>query len=63
MGCISKPVGKQLGNFIGKFVDYDTKGNTGFWRSYIRIKVTTDFWIPLKRFKKINKEVSGLKPH
>ncbi|WJZ96536.1 hypothetical protein VitviT2T_015213 [Vitis vinifera] len=55
VGSMSLNVGKQLGNFIGKFVDYDINNNAGLWRNFMRIKVLLDVRQPLKRWKKIQK--------
>lgn len=52
---MSESVGKQLGNFIGTFVEYDISNNSELWRTYMRIKVTIDVRKPLKRGKKIRK--------
>ncbi|XVF75725.1 hypothetical protein PTKIN_Ptkin13bG0209800 [Pterospermum kingtungense] len=41
--------GKQLGDFIGKFIDYDVNNNTGMWRTYMRIRLMVDVRVPLKR--------------
>lgn len=55
MGFMSHSVGKQLGNFIEEFIEYDEKNNSSFWQSYMGIKVSIDVYKPLKRFKKIKK--------
>ena len=55
VGSMSLNVSKQLGNFIGKFVDYDINNNAGLWRNFMRIKVLLDVRQPLKRWKKIQK--------
>lgn len=52
---MSEHVGKQLGDFIGQFLQYDTNNNAGFWKSYMRISVAIDVSKPLKRCKKIRK--------
>uniref|UniRef100_A0A803NLH2 Reverse transcriptase n=1 Tax=Cannabis sativa TaxID=3483 RepID=A0A803NLH2_CANSA len=44
---------KDLGNFIGSFVEADKKNFLGLWRDYLRIRVTLDVSKPLKRRKKI----------
>lgn len=53
---MSEIVGKQLGNFIGKFIEYDTNNNAVAWRSYMRLCVAIDVRNPLKRCKKIRKQ-------
>ncbi|XP_075511118.1 uncharacterized protein LOC142546988 [Primulina tabacum] len=55
MGFMSQSVGKQLGDFVGRFIEYDDKNNSSFWRSYMRIRVNVDVRKPLKIFKKIKK--------
>jgi hypothetical protein len=49
---MSLGIGKQLGDFIGTFVDYDTINNNGARRSYMRIRVTIDGHHPLKKIRK-----------
>lgn len=46
-------VGKGLGDYIGRSMDYDAKNTSNFWRSYMRIRVGVDVCKPLKRGKKI----------
>nr|DAD27557.1 TPA_asm: hypothetical protein HUJ06_029025 [Nelumbo nucifera] len=48
-------VRKQLGNFIGEFVEYDDNNNLGLWRNFMRTKVRVDVRNPLKRWKKIRR--------
>lgn len=55
VGYMSEAVGKQLGNFIGKFLEYDVNNNSALWRAYMRIRVAVDVHNPLKRCKKIRK--------
>lgn len=55
VGYMSHHVGKQLGDFIGQFLEYDTTNNTGVWRAYMRVRVAIDVGKPLKRCKKIRK--------
>lgn len=55
LGYMSMTIGKQIGDFIGKFVEYDDNNNSTLWRNYMRIKVSVDVRKPLKRFKKIRK--------
>ena len=42
VGFMSLNVGKQLDNFIGKFVDYDINNNAGLWRNFMCIRVLLD---------------------
>ena len=46
-------VGKQIGNFIGTFVEYDTSTNTGLWNAFMRIRVQLEVRQPLKQWKRI----------
>lgn len=44
---------KQLGNFISRFLEYDSEGLArGQW-SYMHIRVCMDIWLPLKRKKRL----------
>ncbi|XVF76242.1 hypothetical protein PTKIN_Ptkin13bG0250500 [Pterospermum kingtungense] len=45
--------GKQLGDFVGKIVEYDSNNNSGLWHSFMRIRVSVDVRLPLKLFKNI----------
>lgn len=54
-GLMTEPVGKQLGDFFGEFLEYDLKNNTSIWRESMRIKVRLDVRKPLKRRKKITR--------
>ncbi|XP_073025182.1 uncharacterized protein At4g02000-like [Primulina eburnea] len=55
IGYMSEAVGKQLGSFMGTFLEYDSHNNKGSWRPYMRIRVALDVGNPLKRCKKIRK--------
>nr|XP_017245464.1 PREDICTED: uncharacterized protein LOC108217127 [Daucus carota subsp. sativus] len=52
---MTEAVGRQLGNFFGKFVLYDSSNNSSIWREYMRLKIRLDVRMPLKRRKKICK--------
>ncbi|KAL8548303.1 hypothetical protein ACS0TY_007578 [Phlomoides rotata] len=52
-GFISEKVGIQLGNFVGKFLEYDKSNHGAAWMSYVRIRVEVDTVSPLKCWKKI----------
>ena len=54
-GFMSEKVCKEVGNFIGKFVESDEKNFGGIWRNYMRIRVSIDVRKPLKRRMKIKK--------
>ncbi|KAK9103439.1 hypothetical protein Sjap_020693 [Stephania japonica] len=51
VGFMYVAVGRQLGDFIGKFVEYDSVNNFGRWKEYMRIKVAMPVQLPLKRGK------------
>lgn len=52
-GFMAETIGKQLGNFSGSFVSYDTSNNTSILREYMRLRIKVDIRLPLKRKKKI----------
>ncbi|XP_057803674.1 uncharacterized protein At4g02000-like [Salvia miltiorrhiza] len=52
-GFLTEGVGRLLGNFIGKFLEYDSTNSSGVWRQYMRIRVGIRVDDPLKRFKKL----------
>ncbi|KAL8493878.1 hypothetical protein ACS0TY_024880 [Phlomoides rotata] len=52
-GFITEKVGVQLGNFVGKFLEYDNSNHGASWMTYMRIRVEVDTKIPLKRWKKV----------
>lgn len=58
-GFMSEGVGKQLGNFLGEFLEYDSKNNSRIWREFMRIRVRLDVRKPLKRRKKVMKKNGG----
>ena len=51
--CMSESVGKQLGNYIGSFLEYDTSNNGGSLKEYMRLRVSMDVRPPLKRGKRL----------
>ncbi|KAL8498187.1 hypothetical protein ACS0TY_021501 [Phlomoides rotata] len=55
-GYISEKVGVQLGNFVGKFMEYDKSNHGAAWLSYVRIWVEIDTMSPLKCWKKISQK-------
>jgi len=55
VGFMTERVGKDLGNFIGEFLEYDVKNSANHLRSYMRIRVLLDVSKPLKRQKKIKR--------
>lgn len=50
---MTEAIGKQLGNFFGSFVQYDSNNNSSIWREYMRLCIKVDVRNPLKRKKKI----------
>lgn len=56
VGYMSEVMGKQLGNFFGSFLQYDSKNNSSIWREFMRLRVRVDVRKPLKRRKKIYKK-------
>lgn len=43
----------SLGNFIGKFLEYDESNRGAAWKPYMKIRVELNVDHPLKRWKKI----------
>ncbi|KAL8126745.1 hypothetical protein AgCh_013868 [Apium graveolens] len=56
VGYMTEVVEKQLGNFFGRFLQYDTKNNSSIWREFMRLRIRVDVRRPLKRKKKICKK-------
>lgn len=52
-GFMSERILKEVGNYIGKFVDFPPGNFTGVWRDYLRVQITIDVTKPLKRRMKI----------
>ncbi|KAF2292994.1 hypothetical protein GH714_034702 [Hevea brasiliensis] len=42
LGCVFEPVARQLGNYTGTFISYDSAVTNGGWKSYMRIRVALD---------------------
>ncbi|MCH93853.1 DUF4283 domain protein, partial [Trifolium medium] len=55
-GFMSQKTGKNIGDYIGEFLEYDEKNDSLSWRKYMRIRVLVDVCIPLKKQKKIKKQ-------
>ncbi|KAL8121332.1 hypothetical protein AgCh_018172 [Apium graveolens] len=55
MGYMLKSVGRQLENFFGEFLEYDSKNNAFIWRDCVRVRIRLDVCKPIKRKKKIRK--------
>ncbi|MCI08776.1 DUF4283 domain protein, partial [Trifolium medium] len=54
-GFMSHKTGKNIGNYIGEFLEYDEKNDSLSWRKYMCVRVLVDVRLPLKRYKKIKK--------
>ena len=50
---MSESIGKQLGNYIGFFLENDTSNNGGSVKEYMRLRVSMDVRSPLKRGKRL----------
>ena len=57
IGLQSKRVLRDVGNFIGVFVESDPKNLDGNWKTYMRIRVALDIRKPVER--KMKKKESG----
>ncbi|KAL8104293.1 hypothetical protein AgCh_028496 [Apium graveolens] len=55
---MSQRVVKDVGNYIGKFIESDDNNFVGVWREYLRVRVTIDLNMPLKRRMKLRKSQS-----
>ncbi|KAL8510899.1 hypothetical protein ACS0TY_017640 [Phlomoides rotata] len=53
MGSFTETVGVVLGNYIGRFVQYDDSNKGVAWRNYIQIRFEVKATDPLKRWKSI----------
>lgn len=53
VGFMSEKVVKQIGDYIGSFVESCSSNFVGVWREYMRVRVTIDLSKPLKRHMKI----------
>jgi len=63
ISCMSITAGKQLGNFVGEYMEYDEKNNSNFLASYMCIRVMLDVRKPLVRFKKIKTKTGSHEVH
>lgn len=57
-GFMAQRVVKDVGNYIGKFIESDTNNFVGVWREYLRVRVKIDLTVPLKRRMKLRKSQS-----
>lgn len=56
VGYMTEFVGKQLDNFFGTFLQYDSKNNSSIWREFMCLKIQVDIRKLLKRRNKICKK-------
>ncbi|PPR92830.1 hypothetical protein GOBAR_AA27842 [Gossypium barbadense] len=54
-GLMSESIARQFGDFLGKFLDYDTSISFSGNKTYMRIRVRLDVTAPLKRKNKIQR--------
>ncbi|KAK1400239.1 hypothetical protein POM88_010102 [Heracleum sosnowskyi] len=54
-GFISQRVVKDIGNYIGTFVELDSNNFVGVWRDYLRVRVSISIDNPLKRRMKLKR--------
>lgn len=55
IGCMSERIIKEVGNFVGTFVESCSKNFDRDWKEYMRVRVSIDLSKPLKRRMKIRK--------
>lgn len=55
IGFNSEIIHKSIGNYVGKFLEFDPKNFQGLWRNYLRIKVAIDVRRPLRSKMRIKK--------
>ncbi|KAK1379781.1 hypothetical protein POM88_026525 [Heracleum sosnowskyi] len=58
-GFMTERIVKEVGNYIGCFVESCPRNFTGVWKEYLRVRVTVDLSKPLKRRMKIRKTWDG----
>ena len=46
----------SIGNYIGRFVEYDINNFSGVWREFLHVRVTVDINQPLKKRMKLRKK-------
>lgn len=57
--CISESVLNSIGNYVGKFIKLDPANINGFWKPFVRIRVTIIIDKPLKTRMKIKRDVGA----
>ncbi|RZB66297.1 hypothetical protein D0Y65_042080, partial [Glycine soja] len=55
IGFKAQEVGQSIGNFVGKFLEYNDRNNTHIYHPFIHIRVLLDVRKSLKKSKKIRK--------
>ncbi|KAK6144583.1 hypothetical protein DH2020_021403 [Rehmannia glutinosa] len=55
IGFMSEKVCIDIGNYIDSFLETDPKNFEGGWKNYMRVRVSLDIHIPIKRRMKIRK--------
>lgn len=55
-GYISERIAGLIGNHLGTFISNDPNNFVGGWRNYLRIRVSIDVRLPLKRRMKLKKK-------
>lgn len=60
-GFMSENILKEIGNYVGKFIESCPNNFKPGWREYMRVRVAIDLFTPLKRRMKIRK--SGAEWH
>lgn len=55
VGFMSQRVVKDVGNYIGTFIESDENNFVGVWREYLRVRVTIDLQKPLRRRMRLSK--------
>ncbi|KAL8514807.1 hypothetical protein ACS0TY_013771 [Phlomoides rotata] len=58
-GYFTERVGSQLGDFIGKFLEYDNSNRGASWMTFMRIRVEVNTDIHLKCWKKVGHKAGG----
>ncbi|KAL8098348.1 hypothetical protein AgCh_031201 [Apium graveolens] len=54
-GFMSQRVATDIGNYIGRYIDGDPNNFVGFWREFLRIRVSIPLNSPIKRRMKLKK--------
>lgn len=55
VGFMMERILKEIGNYIGVFIESCPKNFVGIWKEYLRVRVAIDVTLPLKRRMKIHK--------